>query len=372
MDISSKHYYWIDLLRFISAFLVMAAHYRGMFFVEYGLLPQTQHNLYVQIFYLLTRFGEESVVVFFILSGFLVGGNSIEKILNNKVDIKSYSIDRVVRILLPLAASTILVVIIDIIMNKSIPYIDIMGSFFATQGIITGCNYNVVLWSLSYEVWFYVLMGCIMVICRKNNTYILLPFLILAFCIYIFIRLNPLFLFIWFMGAFAFLLPRNNISYRKLKIVILIILLFASFVLSQTFSKSRSITINNLNGLNRNIAIIFIAIFTSFIIYSLITTIPKKKLSVAIDKLGSKLAKFSYSLYLTHYPLMGLMSYFGFPRSKNLCIKSISYYFVELMIGLIIAYLIYFISEKHTYKVKLLLKESVNYINNRQSLKIKK
>ena len=44
---TKKHFYWIDLFRFIAAFLVLLTHYRGMFFVEYGLLPENEHHIFI-------------------------------------------------------------------------------------------------------------------------------------------------------------------------------------------------------------------------------------------------------------------------------------------------------------------------------------
>jgi peptidoglycan/LPS O-acetylase OafA/YrhL len=334
----------------------MLAHYRATFFVEYGLLPESQQNIFTQIFYLLTRFGEEPVLVFFVLSGFLVGGNAIEKILNNRIDVKSYSIDRLVRIFLPLIASSILVVIIFLITSSSIPYTDIVGSFFSLQGTYTECKYNPVLWSLAYEVWFYILMGCVMYLCKKNNSYMILAFLILTLCMYMLVRLKPLYLFIWFMGAFAFLFSRDKISNKRIKIIVLLIMLPISFIGSQITSDSRSITISSFDFLNRDITSLFLALIVCFLLHYLITAIPSGKYAIKIDKIGNKLASFSYSLYLTHHPLMGLLLYCGFPQSRSLSTKSFSLYIIELLIGLIIAYLVYLMSEKHTYRVKLFLK----------------
>jgi peptidoglycan/LPS O-acetylase OafA/YrhL len=239
----NKHYYWIDLLRFTAAFLVMLVHFRGMFFVEYRLLPESNHNIIIQIFYLFTRFGKEPVIVFFVLSGFLVGGKSIQQILNNDINIKSYFIDRSVRIFLPLIASSLLLVLIQLLIKSPIPFVEIVGSFFSVQGIFVSTTHNPPLWSLSYEVWFYLMMGCIMTISitKKGNSKSIFPFLILSLCMLVFMKLNPLYLFIWFMGAFAYLLPRENISYKNIKIPLLLILLCFSFILSQSVSDSRSI-----------------------------------------------------------------------------------------------------------------------------------
>ena len=44
MGENKVHYYWLDLVRFTAAFLVLICHFRGAFFVEYTLLPAEQKN----------------------------------------------------------------------------------------------------------------------------------------------------------------------------------------------------------------------------------------------------------------------------------------------------------------------------------------
>lgn len=78
------YYYWLDLVRFIAAFLVLICHFRGAFFQEYTLLLGQQQNIVTFIFYSITRLGAEAVLIFFVLSGFLVGGG------NNKESSKWY------------------------------------------------------------------------------------------------------------------------------------------------------------------------------------------------------------------------------------------------------------------------------------------
>ena len=88
------HFYWLDALRFIAAFMVLLSHSRNTFFPEYGALPSEQHNILTMAFTMFCRMGHEAVIIFFVLSGFLVGGRGFERIKAGTMNVKSYAIDR--------------------------------------------------------------------------------------------------------------------------------------------------------------------------------------------------------------------------------------------------------------------------------------
>jgi peptidoglycan/LPS O-acetylase OafA/YrhL len=62
----------LDLLRWGSACLVAVGHLRNLLFVDYGDLYAP--SLQLRLFYFATGFGNEAVIVFFVISGYLVGG----------------------------------------------------------------------------------------------------------------------------------------------------------------------------------------------------------------------------------------------------------------------------------------------------------
>lgn len=91
----------------------MAGHYRGAFLPEYSDIPIEQRNTFTFLFYTLTHFPAEAVLLFFVLSGFLVGGKVIERCNGRNFDTASYAIDRFVRIMLPLVSALLLSAVID-------------------------------------------------------------------------------------------------------------------------------------------------------------------------------------------------------------------------------------------------------------------
>lgn len=65
-----------DLIRAISALMVCASHLRNVMFLDRGEVKGGGHLL--DAFYLMTGLGHQAVVVFFVLSGFFVGGSVLQ------------------------------------------------------------------------------------------------------------------------------------------------------------------------------------------------------------------------------------------------------------------------------------------------------
>src|SRR5215469_9825600 len=87
-----KSYVALDLLRGLAAVTVFLGHARGGSFIEFGLLPADQKTAALAIFFGLTRVCFEAVLVFFVLSGFLVGGQIISRTLMGKFALSEYAI----------------------------------------------------------------------------------------------------------------------------------------------------------------------------------------------------------------------------------------------------------------------------------------
>jgi len=81
---ASKFSDTLNTLRWVSAFLVVIGHLRSFIFINYAGVEQ--QNLLVKLFYYITGFGHQAVMVFFIISGYLVGGGLLMKYKENKLD----------------------------------------------------------------------------------------------------------------------------------------------------------------------------------------------------------------------------------------------------------------------------------------------
>ena len=87
----------LDWLRGLSALAVFSGHLRAALFVDFS--TQADPSIMQKIFYLMTGLGHQAVIIFFVLSGYLVGGSVIRSMRGKSMlDIKKYSIARITRL----------------------------------------------------------------------------------------------------------------------------------------------------------------------------------------------------------------------------------------------------------------------------------
>ena len=170
--------YLLDFVRGGAALEVMLAHLRAFIFADYGNLHGA--GALLQVFYYATGFGHQAVVIFFVLSGYLVGGS----VLSAKPDgfWTRYGVQRLSRlwiVLLPCLAMTVLWNCLGMYTGGT-PFLTgrmhlevnsgpngeglqlgvmtFLGNAFFLQTIATPVlGDNGPLWSLANEFWYYVL-----------------------------------------------------------------------------------------------------------------------------------------------------------------------------------------------------------------------
>jgi peptidoglycan/LPS O-acetylase OafA/YrhL len=97
----------LDMLRGLAALAVCMGHVRSFVFVDYSTNPDRQ--LWEIPFYVMTGLGSQAVIVFFALSGFLVGGPALRRIHQRRWNFPDYAVHRFTRLwtaLIPALAMT--------------------------------------------------------------------------------------------------------------------------------------------------------------------------------------------------------------------------------------------------------------------------
>jgi len=348
-----KHFYWLDWMRFIAAFMVVVCHARGYHWVDFGSLPKSEQTFPIKVFFALTRAGLEWVVVFFVLSGFLVGGGVIRRTLDRSFDFSSFAIDRVSRIWVPLIPALILTLVVALICGYPVSFAELIGNVFALQGIFfQNFAHNMPLWSLSYEVWFYIIIGAVGILLQPGIKSKTAAFFMLAVGAVVFTKLSFSYLSCWLLGAFCLFLVSDK--FKPAVLISGVTLAVLGSVISQLRSETISFTAASLVAFipSREIAVLIESAGIGLLTAAICKVEPKGTLLVYMEKFGTKLAAFSYTLYLTHYPILDLWIYFSPTRNPSITAFSFLIFVSKVFSCLLAAWLLYLPFEAKTVSVR--------------------
>jgi peptidoglycan/LPS O-acetylase OafA/YrhL len=96
----------LDALRGFAASLVVLNHLRDALFVDYEAVAR--HNPFTSAAYLVSSLGRQSVIVFFVLSGYLVGGSVLRSVRSGSWSWRAYFLARLSRLYVVLLPALLL------------------------------------------------------------------------------------------------------------------------------------------------------------------------------------------------------------------------------------------------------------------------
>ncbi len=365
---AAKHHYpWLDWMRFLAAFAVLLVHARSLAFVAYGDLPAEQQTQLVAGLFFLTRMGDEAVLTFFVLSGFLVGGRAVERLADGSFRPRDYILDRVSRIMTPLAPALVFAAIVGVLWGRGFDAGRFACNLASLQGVF--CHpyeSNVPLWSLAYEMWFYILVWIAgaAIIARRFSAWTVIG---LALGLIVFTELDASYLFCWLVGAAAYGFRPNRPSVVEWLAALALLGIGTAGV--QIGLDSDSIAVEELRAWvpPYEASQIIWSTGVALVIRQLLTLAPTTRRGQAIDAAGTRLAAFSYSLYLTHAPVMVSIEEAGFAHAPSLTLASVGMFFAVCVVCLGVAWLFYVAFERHTGAIRRWLKARRFSLNGRRA-----
>ena len=308
---------FIDAMRWLAA-LMVALHHANNMFINQADLMKAEHWPPVYAWWFITAytFAHGAVVVFFVLSGFLVGGTTVERARAGKPYIRRYLIDRTSRIYIVLLPALALSFVLDTFGSRLFAglgayehpvyqaamkaeyllpsLVGLQGIWFPTYGT------NGALWSLGMEFYYYVVCGLVLLpLSAAYSTGQKGAAFALAAGVFIALALSPsYFLFgasLWTLGALARIAPRPLIHSRWLALLIWVAAMVAIRLLTRGAiieDHPRKELIDAVNAL---------------LVANLLLTLrfdESEGFSFCRWKHHAALSGFSYSLYATHWPVM--------------------------------------------------------------------
>jgi peptidoglycan/LPS O-acetylase OafA/YrhL len=300
-------------------------------------------NVAVQLGYAATSLAHQAVVIFFVLSGFLVGGSVLSSM--DRWNWKRYLVSRFTRLYLVLIPALLVTAFCDYISRHEkvgpfyfnylkhfntvpSPQSDTLNTFFGNMAFLqTICvptfGSDLPLWSLAKEFWYYLLFPALLVatvapVSRLQKRISAA----LACCLLILLPHGMLSGFlVWMLGVAVFSLPHLRIGERKA------LLLSAGsgvvFFLGLLVAHARL-------GADFGDLILGIA-FVPFL-FSLTRVVARASdAAPGYQCLGHVLSRCSYSVYAIHFPLMMVVRCAIAERAYRLSFRNVS--FVTLLCG---------------------------------------
>lgn len=355
---------WLDWVRFIAAAMVVVGHVRDRFVVAYGVLPEGQKGPLTAIAYLLSRLGNEAVVVFFVLSGFLVAGRGCERLLAGSFSISDYAIDRVTRIYVPYVPALLVTWACALVVGTPATLDMFLANLFGLQGVLSPIfGDNGPLWSLAYEIWFYAILGSVagcLAFGGKNAVGYFASALVLLAGMAVFTCLDHSYLMCWAIGAVVYFHKPERRSLATLVGGICMCMIGA--IANQLGTESVSVDVAFLRSClpSQPIARLLLAAGTACAVSQLVTMRPRGALAAKVDWIGSRLASFSYTLFLTHYPILLVIEATLFPKQDRLSLQLAIMCGTAIGVVLVVALLLYWLFEYRTAAARRLCRRLVS------------
>ena len=335
----------LESLRGFAALYVVLYHLFGSGLILFGLN-----------FTFLFKFGQEAVILFFILSGFVIN-YSFEK--SKDKSFKLYFSKRFFRIFIPLIIVFITNYLLLSLNNKdwvTVDWKNLIGNLFMLQDIsiskpavlFDSFLDNLPLWSLSYEWWFYILFFIFFKIFKKDislKVYIITIFAAITYLIVPnFINREVMYLSIWWMGGDISRLyaKKKEINFTNLKFPIITIFIITIILLFNIYIQNK-LDLSKLSGLFCfHPWAEFRHFFTTLIIIS-VALIWKKLKWFGFDYtfgFFKIFAPISFVLYISHYFLIISAKYLN-PFIENFILRTITYFIICIIFSYVVEMIIY-------------------------------
>ncbi len=310
LDPGYQHGILMSLLRALAALEVVAAHLRGQLFPSLRAVPDPA--LWYQALAFFTGFAHQAVVLFFVLSGYLVGGSLLNR-LGRPRALADYAVDRLTRMWIVLVPAFVLTLAIGVLTGEADPArgsadpageysaATFAGNLLGLQGMAVprfGGNYS--LWSLANEMWYYALFPLVLLPFSGRARAVRYGAALAAVLVASQLLFQiVLYFVIWLLGA-AFSRVRVDAA-APVRLALLALLAALSVVFR--LAGSNDILVPASFGQDFLLSLVFLAWLAT-------QQRPARhdragtRLACA---LGGALAPFSFTLYVVHFPLLDLL-----------------------------------------------------------------
>jgi peptidoglycan/LPS O-acetylase OafA/YrhL len=357
------HSILISVLRGLAALQVAAAHLRAQLFP--GLKGMDDPTLWYQALAFITGFAHQAVVIFFLLSGWLVGGSLLDKLREPRI-MANYAIDRITRLWIVLIPAFLLTLAVGAFTQAVDPSVlsfapgneysvtAFIGNLFGLQDMaVPRFGGNFALWSLANETWYYVLFPLLVLpVCGKTLLGRVAP-LLAAVLVACYLSADiMLYLPVWLLGV-AFSRIRIDASAAQ-RWAMLAIFAALSVYFRLTGSNDTLVAASLVQDVVFSTAFLLLLSSLQFK-----ADFARRWVRVA-SAAGARLAAFSFTLYVVHVPLLVLLKHATMGLSDRPLsphhVGDLGLYLLMLVLIVVAAFLFYLPFEAQTGRARAALK----------------
>ncbi|WP_426101972.1 acyltransferase family protein [Massilia sp. TSP1-1-2] len=310
----SWHLILIAAVRGLAALQVAAAHLRSEFFPSLRSLDHPA--LWYQALLFFTGFAHQAALVFFLISGYLVGGSLLDK-LDQPDALKLYAIDRITRLWTVLIPAFVLILAFGIVTGTlaarhadfapANPYsvAAFAGNLAGLQTIsVPPFGNNAPLWSLSYTSWYYLLFPLLVLCVRPGRAgKRLLPGALLLLAALWLPSPIVLYFSLWLLGA-GF--SRVRLECTALTRVVLLAALGTLCVTGRLTGSNEGLSTASYPS-----CLLLSVLFLLFLSSTVIKPNPDARLLAPLRAAAHCFSRFSFTLYVVHLPVLGMLGWLG-------------------------------------------------------------
>lgn len=303
----------LDLLRGLAAVAVLVGNGRTLFFVDHAALGPT--GLAIDLWYFASGLGHQAVMVFFVLSGFFVGGAAVESL--PRWSWGDYLLARATRLYPVLLVGLLSTAVWDhlgIGINAALyagahemstlqePVAEHLGlltllgnlAFLQTLAVPTYGS-NGALWSLCNELWYYLLFPLLLgAIAPRRSALRLAGALLCAVLLATVFRSLAFYFLVWLMGVAVAVLPAGRAERPAAARAVALIALLG-LLLALAAARLRP---------GEGWGDLAIGAATALLIWSLLRAGAALPSPPRYARLARTLAGCSFTLYVTHFPVL--------------------------------------------------------------------
>ncbi|HEX3472633.1 MAG TPA: acyltransferase [Silvibacterium sp.] len=315
--------YWLDFFRWTAALSVVLAHTGNRFLVKITDVSPAHRSVAFYVFAFLAGFAHQAVMIFFVLSGYLVGGGLLREVQRKRsIDVVKYLVKRLTRLGVVLFPAFVLIALFNMVgivglhgLDTGVYPADTLTTMrastlacngaFLQNGFCHTYGEDGALWSLSNEFWYYIIWPLLILswyAATKRNRALFTAVAVAMLIVFTipfegtWSMVGP-YMLIWVLGA--------AVGWMKKPIISSVPLAAAVFLLTMLLIRllvRRSIEMDH-RGYQ-----LFIDLALGCAFANLIATMRfSKNLKPFLwTKLNYGLAAFSFSLYCIHIPILNL------------------------------------------------------------------